>query len=534
MLLEIYCEQFHQKKVTFNTGFNVVLGTETADNSIGKSTFLLIVDFVFGGSTYTKATDIIDNIGKHDIYFSFKFDNKIYKFCRNNIDSNVVWECDKNYQKIKSMETSNYCKWLDNMYDMCLPDLSFRDAVGRYIRVYGKKNCGEDKPLHYYPSEKAENACYALLKLFNAYEPLKTLQEQANKSTEKYQIYTRAQTLNLVAKITKPVYEENKNKIIKINEDLESLSAGFEQGLLDVDVVASEEAIHWKDILSKAQRAKSKLKNKFNIIDENGNYKFSSVSKSFDDLKKYFPDTNIAKIEEIEAFHNKIATIFKSELKVEKNKLQEELNEYDSIINTCKIKLQELIKNPSLSRMVLSRHTDLLKERDMLVKQNEAYEQLTSLQTQKKTDIERLKTMKTTQFAVIETQINQEMTKLNNDIYGGTCNAPFLNFTDKNYKFFTPNDTGTGIACKGLVVFDISVMNLTSLAILVHDSVILKQISDEAIEEILKLYIATNKQVIIALDKQNSYTAKTTELLNNNAVLKLGSNGNELFGKSWG
>ena len=51
MLSEIFCEKFHQKKVTFGNNLNVVLGTNTGDNSIGKSTFLLIIDFVFGGST---------------------------------------------------------------------------------------------------------------------------------------------------------------------------------------------------------------------------------------------------------------------------------------------------------------------------------------------------------------------------------------------------------------------------------------------------------------------------------------------------
>ena len=73
MLHEICCDQFYQKQIVFNPGLSVVLGTNTGDNSIGKSTFLLIVDYVFGGSTYAGATDIIENVGPHDIYFSFVF-----------------------------------------------------------------------------------------------------------------------------------------------------------------------------------------------------------------------------------------------------------------------------------------------------------------------------------------------------------------------------------------------------------------------------------------------------------------------------
>ena len=90
MLHEICCDQFYQKQIVFNPGLSVVLGTNTGDNSIGKSTFLLIVDYVFGGSTYAGATDIIENVGPHDIYFSFVFGEKTFKFCRNSINANTA------------------------------------------------------------------------------------------------------------------------------------------------------------------------------------------------------------------------------------------------------------------------------------------------------------------------------------------------------------------------------------------------------------------------------------------------------------
>ena len=126
------------------------------------------------------------------------------------------------------------------------------------------------------------------------------------------------------------------------------------------------------------------------------------------------------------------------------------------------------------------------------------------------------------------------MSRLNKIIYNNENNAPILTFTTNSYSFITPDNTGTGIAYKGLVIFDISVLNLTNLPIIVHDSFILKQISDKAIEKILDLYIKSGKQVIIAFDKQDSYTERTQKLLDESAILYLGPNGNELFGKSWG
>ncbi|WP_217806056.1 DUF2326 domain-containing protein [Sporomusa malonica] len=145
-----------------------------------------------------------------------------------------------------------------------------------------------------------------------------------------------------------------------------------------------------------------------------------------------------------------------------------------------------------------------------------------------------MKEVEIEQFACLEKKVNSKMEQINNEIYSGTYNAPILAFGENKYTFFTPDDTGTGIAYKGLIVFDLSVLDLTKLPLLVHDSVLLKQISDEAIEKILELYKNQNKQVIIALDKQDSYTEASQVILNKNVVLKLSTNGEELFGRSWG
>ena len=130
--------------------------------------------------------------------------------------------------------------------------------------------------------------------------------------------------------------------------------------------------------------------------------------------------------------------------------------------------------------------------------------------------------------------LNTEMDRINSELYTEKFNAPTVHFSGSNYTFFTPNDTGTGIAFKGLVVFDLAIMHLSKLPILVHDSVVLKQISDNAVERIIDQYIACGKQVVIALDKQESYSEKTEKMLLKYANLQLEPNGKELFGKSWG
>lgn len=61
MLKEISCDAFKigdqpRPPVRFHMGLNTILGSVTgAAGSIGKSTMMLIIDFVFGGNTYTQS-----------------------------------------------------------------------------------------------------------------------------------------------------------------------------------------------------------------------------------------------------------------------------------------------------------------------------------------------------------------------------------------------------------------------------------------------------------------------------------------------
>ena len=103
MLVEIICDKFENKKISFKSGLNVIEGTDDGDNSIGKSTILLIIDFVFGGNTYAEKSEIYKNIDNHDIKFAFKFKGETFYFSRNFLNSAEIWECNENYKKLSSI-----------------------------------------------------------------------------------------------------------------------------------------------------------------------------------------------------------------------------------------------------------------------------------------------------------------------------------------------------------------------------------------------------------------------------------------------
>ena len=84
-----------------------------------------------------------------------------------------------------------------------------------------------------------------------------------------------------------------------------------------------------------------------------------------------------------------------------------------------------------------------------------------------------------------------------------------------------------------MIIYDLSILTKTALPAIIHDSFLLTDIGDAPIGKIIKQYIASPKQVFIALDKTQSYSPETDKDLNDHQVLYLSENGEELFGWSW-
>lgn len=72
------------------------MGTQKGSNSIGKSSALLAIDFVFGENTYLNS-DGVKYSGSHPVYFYFEFDKKYY-FVRHTGDPDTFGICDNKYE----------------------------------------------------------------------------------------------------------------------------------------------------------------------------------------------------------------------------------------------------------------------------------------------------------------------------------------------------------------------------------------------------------------------------------------------------
>ncbi len=144
-------------------------GKEDEAMSIGKTSTLLAIDFVFGGSTYIKS-DGVKKEGHHTIFFTFEFNGVPYYFARNTGEADTVFICDKNYEFTGNSYTkTEFVEWLKQQYEIDFVGLSFRTVLSSFFRVYGKKNTDELNPLQGVPGQSMEKSITSILTLFNKY-----------------------------------------------------------------------------------------------------------------------------------------------------------------------------------------------------------------------------------------------------------------------------------------------------------------------------------------------------------------------------
>ncbi|HIT93117.1 DUF2326 domain-containing protein [Garciella nitratireducens] len=540
MLVEIHCDEFMsygkpRKPIIFHEGLNTVLGGQSADNSIGKSTFLLIIDYVFGGDTY-KYSDAAHKLKNHFIKFAFKFDNQHYYFCRDIVDSEEVSVCDKNYNIQKTIPLQEFKDFLFSKYNINLPHVTFRDVVGRYFRIYGKDNHSEKKPLHSTSSEPAEKAITALEKLFNVFDRIQEYKTVESMKKDKFATFKKARKFELLpfSITTKRQYKENEKEIARLREALVNLTEQIDKDLSHDDLVHAEEASAIKAEITSIKRQRSRLLSQLKVVTKNLSGERVISESDIVELAQFFPEADIRKIKDINRFHGKMQQILSDEMTEEAERLRVLIESTEIEISRLEDDLRKLGIPANLSKRFLENYSEIERKINMLEAQNSAYINSTNLKEEVKIASENLRIAQEKELRFIESEINEQMVRFNDFIYDETRKAPVIDLDNgKRYEFYTPDDTGTGTSFKSLIIFDLSILKLTPLPAIAHDSLIFKNIGDAPIDKIMELYMQSKKQIFISLDKDGAYSEKTRSILNKTAVLHLNEGGDELFGRSW-
>ena len=540
MLLEIYCDKFLENgnirpAIEFHNGLNVVLGDELGANSIGKSTFLLVVDFIFGGDDYVKkALDIIKNVGEHTIFFVFEFNHIRYYFSRSTQNFQVVNECDKNHMAKKGIPIDDYRDWLAEQYQITQDDLSFRAMVSRFFRVYQRENLNEKRPLYGGFSEKDADAIIAVEKIFDKFSTLRDAKQAADDAKKQKKIFVDAQKLNYIPSV------KTKQEYIKFEKQRELLIAEQESftDTTNLQTKSSSEIqkiYGLKSILQGLRCKRTLLATKISQITAQLSGDSPKIQDDFSELEKFFANINLRKIKEIEQFHKELSLILRDELEEELARAQKAQDSIEQEIKKAEQELQDFDIPCGVSKRILREYSDREQQIKEISTRMENYEALLRLKKDIIEYTQKYDSLSQKILSEIESKINAQMRFYNDFIYGGKKESPNLKLSSDKYIFETANDSGTGTSYKSLIIFDLSFFYLTNLPAIIHDSLIFQTIGDEPLAKIIELYTQfPQKQIFIAIDKASSYHSNEVQsFLEKNAVLRLSYGGHCLFGRSW-
>ena len=542
MLKEIFCDKFisygePRGKITFHKGLNVVQGHNTGTNSIGKSTFLLVVDFAFGGDTYVKDDKIINKIGHHTINFKFVFNDVDYYFSRSTETPDLVNICNSDYTIKTDNETlslDDYKNKLFLLYNINLEQISFRQVVGLFFRVYGRGSSDEKFALSSHKNEAQKISLLNFLKLYNKYSVIEEKNNKIKSKEKESKAYLQAAKYELVKIITKTQYKNNKLKLLDLQEELDTLARIGGEELLDKNSNEIKIAADYKARYNSLIRKKKILWSRYYNIKNNLNQKKPCTTQDFESLKQFFPNCNIKLITDIEKFHSEITNILSEEFQTEMSKILRHINELAIEISKIENAMEEINLPIKISKNVLDNYSRVNKEYQTLQNENIVYSKKAIIDAELKENRNSYEKLFLEQYEILSKKVNNKIFKLHKQIYGENVESPILEVAKTtSYTFGTPNDNGTGTNNKNLILLDLASLSLSPLPCVAHDTIIFKHIGKTPMSKILQIYNSYEKQIFIAIDETIRYSQEAQKIINYNTILQLSDNGNELYGNSW-
>lgn len=543
VLTELYCDKFKYSApypITFSNGLNIVLGTKSATNSIGKSTFLMILDFVFGGSDYlTLSKDVKTHIGDHNFRFAFSFNGQKHYYIRGTENPNEVLVCDNNYLPISSIPIKNYREKLACAYKMDNIGITWRDAVSPTFRIRQRNNNKPTLPLSRYRTDTHRSCIVRLLALFdrlNTVQSALTAEEEAKNAIDAAKTATTIYHLNMAS--SKKEFEDNAERIKKLKAELQTVQKSFDEKLpSELTKEQAKTVTELRNTQTPLFRKRTILNNQLNALVNNHSIGSNRLRKAdFKQLKEFVPELDTAYLSKIEGFHTGIKKLLLKQINKEIETVKEELEAVNSKLKILDEQITHITIAPNITTASAQTYHALKTEISKLQHANQNF----------RTKEEKRKILKQAQAVIekstkdslhkIEKSINEYLKKVDGSFTDKKRNPPKLSLKNiDSYSYAIADDTGTGSGYRSLLSFDLALLEHSKLPVIMEDSFLFKQIETEAVNRILAHYnTIKNKQIFIALDEADKYNDIAKDIIKDNTCLRLDHDSEALFGKEWG
>lgn len=551
MLVEIYCDKFRtggkdgevRPAIKFHKGLNAVIGDNNRSNSIGKSTFLMIIDFVFGGDDYIyKCAAVHENVKEHNICFTFEFEGKEYSFIRNNIKHQEVVRCDRQYHSIEGEEPiriDDYREFLAEKYGVNIEGLTWRGVMSKHIRVYGRDTMDATRPLQASKDGKIVDDIKRYLKQFGKYSVVEMQINQAKKAEDEKEAFRKSVAFEHIRMAKNDTeYKDNEIKVADLETQEAELAENSSKGLLDLSGMQAQQISDLNTLLVSYTRQRARVQTQLNSLRREMIEGKKSFKRTYDDLERFFPGVEFKEIADIEKFHQSLSKVLSAEFKESEKDLATTYILLGSEIAKIKEQIAAVKNIPNVTQAVLKEYARITIELNNLRSANANYKTFDQLKKTAKEYAATRDAVIAEQLSDIQTWINDKMKEITVRIVQDEHLIPPRLYLEKinSYSFETKGDGGSGTAFRGLITFDLANMYTSHIPFVVHDADLMDPIEKPTLSKLIKEYDSVKKddrQVFVSFRSYEFYAEEIRPLLKSCKVIELEAGGKELFGWAW-
>ncbi|WP_252970586.1 DUF2326 domain-containing protein [Corynebacterium guaraldiae] len=540
--------------IEFHAGLNIIEGADGAQNSIGKSTVLQIIDFVYGGRDFLQsdAVTLPTAVRHHIIYFTLRIHDTNHHFSRDTSRPGFVATYqDPNWTiPVDEVTIDDYMGFLLTSYGLEQTGTSWRDLVGRFSRVDESGIAILDKPLAAAAREPDTSAAAALLRLFGAYDEIEAIQSQYAKvrsEVDALDAMAKGQYSNYI-KLTKKTDRDRAERVLtEAKAEARRVQRQADLDLFDADHKARQEQQLLRATLRSLTEQLDQLTGKLAIVEATLAGRTRITTDDLEEFYTYFPNANRERLETIEYYHQALAGILETQLNEQHHLYTTQVASLQAEIRQQKARIISLGESVQLDDETYQRSLDLHTKITQLNEQIRTFDRNQELKAQRKALKQEIEENIPATLGELTTQINAGMRDVMNALYPDQPRvAPIFAFKAAakgvSYTFDHNGDTGSGAKFNHLVAFDIAVLRSTPLPFLIHDSAIIKLIAYKPVAELLTVYTNTAnltsragepKQVFFSFDATKAYGAEAQERVAPAQVIHLGEGAQALYGFTW-
>lgn len=540
--------------IEFHAGLNIIEGADGAQNSIGKSTVLQIIDFVYGGRDFlsSDAVTMATAVRHHVIYFTLRIHGTDRHFSRDTSRPGFVATYQYPGWTIPGDEMSidEYMNFLLTSYGLDEAGTSWRDLVGRFSRVDESGIAMLDKPLAAAPRESDTSGAAALLRLFGAYAEIEEIQDRYAKvrsEVDALDAMAKGQYSNYIKLTKKADRDRAERELAEANAEAKRVHRQADLDLFDADRKARQEQQLLRAQLRPLTEQLDQLTGKLAIVEATLAGRTRITTDDLEEFYTYFPHANREHLETVEYYHHALTGILEEQLTEQRRLYTTQVAALQREIRAQQARIVSLGESVQLDDETYQRSLELHTKITQLDEQIRTFDHNQKLKEERKALKKEIEESIPATLGELTTQINAEMRDVMDALYPSEPRkAPIFTFKavtkGVSYTFDHNGDTGSGAKFNHLVALDIAVLRSTPLPFLIHDSAIIKLIAFAPVAELLAVYTNTAnltsragepKQVFFSFDATKAYGTKAEERVAPAQVIHLGEGAEALYGFTW-